>query len=70
MRAVHQVARQCDAEGLYGTPEITLSAGGSAANSKVNAPRHSVDPIQRGRPTAHGRTRPLGTIRFEPPDIE
>jgi D-serine dehydratase len=26
----HAVARQCDAEGLYGTPEVTLSAGGSA----------------------------------------
>ena len=30
MHAVHQVARQCDAEGLYGTAEVTLSAGGSA----------------------------------------
>ena len=28
--SVHAVARQCDAEGLYGTPEVTLSAGGSA----------------------------------------
>jgi D-serine dehydratase len=30
MRAVQQVARQCDAEGLLGTGEVTLSAGGSA----------------------------------------
>ena len=30
MHAMRQVARQCDAEGLYGTPEVTLSAGGSA----------------------------------------
>ena len=30
MQTLHQVARQCDAEGLYGTAEITLSAGGSA----------------------------------------
>ena len=30
LHAVHEVARQCDAEDLFGTPEITLSAGGSA----------------------------------------
>jgi len=30
MNALQQVARQCDAEGLYGTAEVTLSAGGSA----------------------------------------
>ncbi len=30
MQTVHRVARQCDAEGLYGTAEVTLSAGGSA----------------------------------------
>ena len=30
MRAVREVARQCDEERLYETPEITLSAGGSA----------------------------------------
>ncbi len=30
MGAVQQVARQCDVEGLYGTDEVTLSAGGSA----------------------------------------
>ena len=30
MHAVQHVARQCDVEGLYGTSEVTLSAGGSA----------------------------------------
>jgi D-serine dehydratase len=30
LESVHAVARQCDVERLYGTPEITLSAGGSA----------------------------------------
>ena len=30
MHIVQQVARQCDEEGLYGTAEVTLSAGGSA----------------------------------------
>lgn len=30
MHTMQHVARQCDAEGLYGTAEVTLSAGGSA----------------------------------------
>ncbi len=30
MQTVQRVARQCDEEGLYGTAEVTLSAGGSA----------------------------------------
>jgi D-serine dehydratase len=30
LHAVHEVARQCYAENLFGTPEVTLSAGGSA----------------------------------------
>jgi D-serine dehydratase len=30
IEAVQAVARQCDVEGLYGTPEVTLTAGGSA----------------------------------------
>ena len=30
IQSVHSAARQCDVEHLYGTPEITLSAGGSA----------------------------------------
>jgi D-serine dehydratase len=30
IHAVHAVARQCDADQLFGTPEVTLSAGGSA----------------------------------------
>jgi D-serine dehydratase len=30
MHTVQRVARQCDEEGLYGTAEVTLSAGGSA----------------------------------------
>jgi D-serine dehydratase len=30
MQTLRQVARRCDDEGLYGTAEITLSAGGSA----------------------------------------
>jgi hypothetical protein len=30
IHAVHTVARQCDAEKLYGTSEVTLTAGGSA----------------------------------------
>jgi len=50
MHAVHQVARQCDAEGLFGTPEVTLSAGGSAV----------FDLVARSLPTL--LSRPVRTI--------
>ena len=50
MRAVQEVARQCDAEGLYGTPEVTLSAGGSAV----------FDLVARGLPMQ--LSRPVRTI--------
>jgi len=48
--SVHAVARQCDAEGLYGTPEVTLSAGGSAV----------FDLVARGLPLQ--LSRPVRTI--------
>ena len=50
IRAVQEVARQCDAEELYGTPEITLSAGGSAV----------FDLVARGLPMQ--LSRPVRTI--------
>ncbi len=50
MRAVQQVARRCDEEGLYGTPEITLSAGGSAV----------FDLVALGLPTQ--LSRPVRTV--------
>jgi D-serine dehydratase len=50
IQSVHTVARQCDVEGLYGTPEITLSAGGSAV----------FDLIARGLPMQ--LSRPVRTI--------
>jgi len=50
IRAVQEVARQCDAEGLFGTPEITLSAGGSAV----------FDLVARGLPMR--LSRPVRTI--------
>ena len=50
LHAVHEVARQCDAEGLFGTPEITLSAGGSAV----------FDLVARGLPLP--LSRPVRTI--------
>jgi D-serine dehydratase len=50
MHAVQQVARQCDAEGLYGTAEVTLSAGGSAV----------FDLVARSLPTQ--LSRPVRTI--------
>ena len=50
MQSVHQVARQCDAEGLYGTTEVTLSAGGSAV----------FDLVARSLPTQ--LSRPVRTI--------
>jgi len=48
--AVRRVARQCDGEQLYGTPEVTLSAGGSAV----------FDLVARSLPTA--LSRPVRTI--------
>ena len=50
MQAVQQVARQCDAEGLFGTDEVTLSAGGSAV----------FDIVARSLPTQ--LSRPVRTI--------
>ncbi len=50
LRAVHEVARQCDAENLFGAPEITLSAGGSAV----------FDLVARDLPLA--LSRPVRTI--------
>ena len=50
LHAVHEVARQCDAESLFGTPEITLSAGGSAV----------FDLVARGLPLP--LSRPVRTI--------
>jgi D-serine dehydratase len=50
MHSVHQVARQCDVEGLYGTSEVTLSAGGSAV----------FDIVARSLPTQ--LSRPVRTI--------
>ena len=50
IHAVQQVARHCDAEGLYGTPEVTLSAGGSAV----------FDLVARGLPMQ--LSRPVLTI--------
>ena len=50
MRAVQEVARQCDAEGLFEAPEITLSAGGSAV----------FDLVARGLPMR--LSRPVRTI--------
>jgi D-serine dehydratase len=48
MHAMRQVARQCDAEGLYGTPEVTLSAGGSAVFDLVarNLPMQLSRPVR------------------------
>jgi D-serine dehydratase len=50
MQAMHDVARQCEAENLFGTPEITLSAGGSAV----------FDLVARGLPLQ--LSRPVRTI--------
>ena len=50
MHTLQQVARQCDAEGLYGTGEVTLSAGGSAV----------FDIVARSLPTQ--LSRPVRTI--------
>jgi D-serine dehydratase len=50
MHTLQQVARQCDAEGLYGTAEVTLSAGGSAV----------FDIVARSLPTQ--MSRPVRTI--------
>ena len=50
MHTVQQVARQCDVEGLYGTAEVTLSAGGSAV----------FDLVARSLPTQ--LSRPVRTI--------
>ncbi|MET0917324.1 MAG: amino acid deaminase [Burkholderiales bacterium] len=50
MRAMQQVVRQCDAEGLFGTEEVTLSAGGSAV----------FDLVARGLPLP--LSRPVRTI--------
>ena len=50
MHALQQVARQCDAEGLFGTAEVTLSAGGSAV----------FDVVARSLPTQ--LSRPVRTI--------
>jgi D-serine dehydratase len=50
MHTLQQVARQCDAERLYGTPEVTLSAGGSAV----------FDIVARSLPTQ--LSRPVRTI--------
>ena len=50
MRTVHEAARQCDREGLFGTAEITLSAGGSAV----------FDLVARSLPTV--LSRPVRTI--------
>ena len=46
IESVHAVARQCDVEGLCGTPEITLSAGGSAVFDLVARDL----PLQLSRP--------------------
>jgi D-serine dehydratase len=48
--SVHHVARQCDAEGLWGASEITLTAGGSAV----------FDLVARGLPIQ--LSRPVRTI--------
>jgi len=50
MSVIRDVARQCDAEGLYGTPDVTLSAGGSAV----------FDLVARNLPTK--LSRPVRTI--------
>ncbi len=50
MHAMQQVAKQCDAEGLFGTEEVTLSAGGSAV----------FDLVARGLPLP--LSRPVRTI--------
>jgi D-serine dehydratase len=50
MHTVQQVARLCDAEGLYGTADVTLSAGGSAV----------FDIVARSLPVA--LSRPVRTI--------
>jgi D-serine dehydratase len=50
IQAVHAVALQCHAEQLYGTPEVTLSAGGSAV----------FDLVARGLPMP--LSRPVRTI--------
>ncbi len=50
MHTLQQVARQCDAEGLYGSAEVTLSAGGSAV----------FDIVARSLPTQ--LSRPVRTI--------
>jgi D-serine dehydratase len=52
MARVHDVARRCDAEGLFGTPEIILTAGGSAvfdlvARELAVALSRTVQPILR-----------------------
>jgi D-serine dehydratase len=52
LHAVHEVARQCDAESLFGTPEITLSAGGSAV----------FDLVARDLPLSLPLSRPVRTI--------
>ncbi len=48
IRAMQEVARQCDAESLYGTPEVTLSAGGSAVFDLVarGLPMHLSRPVR------------------------
>jgi D-serine dehydratase len=48
--SVHAVARQCDVERLWGAPEVTLSAGGSAV----------FDLVARGLPMQ--LSRPVRTI--------
>ena len=50
LQAMQQVARECDAEGLFGTGEVTLSAGGSAV----------FDLVARGLPLP--LSRPVRTI--------
>jgi D-serine dehydratase len=50
VESVHAVARQCDIEGLYGSPEVTLSAGGSAV----------FDLVARGLPLQ--LSRPVRTV--------
>jgi len=50
IHSLQQVARQCDVEGLYGTTQVTLSAGGSAV----------FDLVARGLPMQ--LSRPVRTI--------
>ena len=48
MHTVQQVARQCDTEGLFGTDDVTLSAGGSAVFDIVarSLPTHLSRPVR------------------------